>query len=160
MRLQTAATWEEMFLRIMQSWVDISRYIAPLDESDEVDFEDCEDCQRRGFAIFAARQDTTVERWPHWMVEELDYLELQLCHEIYDRTLYRPHEDSILRRYFLGSGNIPPRERSTEVREAMGAMDLTMKTYNLWVWDRAMNLGPWPQRVHRALSNETTYPER
>lgn len=151
MKLHTATTWDEMFLRIMQSWVDTSRYLAPLENPYETDFEDCAECQRHDLALFAARQDTTVERWPHWMVEHLADLLLQLRLEIQERTLNRPHAEGVVRDYFIGSGNLPNRYRGAATMEAVEAMDLTTQTYYLWIQDRLMTLGAWPCRVVQAL---------
>lgn len=156
MKLQTALTWDEMFLRIMQSWLDTSRYLAPLENPYETDFEDCEECQRHDLALFAARQDTTVEKWPHWMVEHLADLLLQLQIEIQDRTLDRPLAGSTLRSYFVGSGNIPSRHRDAATKEAIKAMDLTTQMYYLWVQERLSDLGEWPQRVYTALLGPDT----
>lgn len=57
MKLHTAQSWDEMFLRIMQSWVDTSRYLTPLEDPYGIDFEECEECQRNDLVLFAARND-------------------------------------------------------------------------------------------------------
>lgn len=156
MKLHTATTWDEMFLRIMQSWVDTSRYLAPLENPYETDFEDCAECQRHCLALFATRRDDTVERWPHWMVEHLADLLLQLRIEIQERTLERPIAESTVRDYFIGSGNIPSHCRGAATREAIETMNLATQTYYLWVQERLSNLGEWPQRVYTALLGPDT----
>lgn len=140
-----------MFLRIMQSWVDTTRYLAPFQDPHDIDFEGCEECQRHELALFAAKQDTTVERWPHWMVEHLADLLLQLRIEIQERTLKRPLAKGVVRDYFIGSGNIPSRYRSAATKEAIEAMDLATQTYYLWVQERLSNLGRWPRQAYEAL---------
>lgn len=151
MKLQTAQSWDEMFLRIMQSWVDTSRYLAPLENPDETDFEDCKECQRHYLALLAARNDTTVEKWPHWMVKHLSDLLLQLRIEIQERTLDRPLAASTVRDYFIGSGNIPSYLRGAATKEAIDAICLATQTYYLWVQERLSDLGEWPRRVYQAL---------
>lgn len=156
MKLQTAQSWDEMFLRIMQSWVDTNRYLAPLEHPYETDFEDCEECQRHDLALFAARHDNTVGRWPHWMVEHLADLLLQLRLEIQERSLERPLAEGVVRDYYNGSGNIPSRSRSAATKEAIEAVGLATQTYYLWVQERLSDLGEWPRRVYEALLGTDT----
>lgn len=150
MKLHTTDSWDEMFLRIMQSWADTAAWIGAEDSEIESWEGTCHEdsCARDTLLQLAMSADETVPEWPHWMAHELSYLLLQLKLAIQDQARNRPHYGATVERYFLGSGNVPERRRMREMTEAMEIMDLNTRMFYIWVQGRLVDLGGWPRKVY------------
>ena len=155
MKLHTTDSWDEMFLRIMQSWADTAAWIGAEDSEIESWEGTCHEdsCDRDTLLQLAMSADETVPEWPHWMAHELSYLLLQLKLAIQDQARNRPHYGATVERYFLGSGNVPERRRMREMTEAMEIMDLNTKVFYIWVQNRLSNLADWPAKVYSRLNS-------
>lgn len=150
MKLHTTENWDEMLLRVLQSWADTAAYIAPLREGEDHCFSEGA-CERDELVRLAESADQSVAAWPHWMRCDLSYRLLQLKLAIQDQARRRPLHGGTVEHYFIGSGSIHTRERMREVTEAMEIMDINTKLFYVWIQSELMDLGEWPRKVYDRL---------
>lgn len=150
MKLRTTENWNEMLLRVLQSWADTAILFAPLEDEEDRCYRE-QACTRDTLVHAAEAADQTVDEWPHWMRCELSNLLLDLKLAIQDQARKRPHYSATVERYFIGSGNIHSRDRTPEVAEAIAIMDLNTKLFYIWIQNELMDLGKWPRKVYDRL---------
>lgn len=151
MKLHTAKSWDEMLLRILQSWADTAAWMPPLDPND--DRCHCMEgaCSRNELVRLAESSDDTVRQWHQWMRCELDYLLTELKLAVQDQVRVRPHYGATVFHYFHGSGSIPRHERDRATREAIEIMELNTQLFYIWVQNELRDLGDWPRKVYERL---------